>query len=117
LTPRGVLAGLALFLILGASGSAPIRVSAQEAAAEVAKRKVKTRVQPEYSALARQMKVTGKAKIEVTISPDGRVTSTRTVGGNPLLVASSLEALKKWRFEPGPKETTEIIEFNFTGQE
>lgn len=117
MTPRGILAGLALFLILGASASAPIRVSAQEAAAEVAKRKVKTRVQAEYPPLARQMKVTGKVKIEVTISPDGRVTSTRTVGGNPLLVASAVEAVRKYRFEAAPKETTEIIEFDFTAQE
>jgi TonB family protein len=114
LRPRGILAGLGLVLILGASASVPVRTPAQEAASEVTKRKVKTRVTPEYTDLARQMKATGKVKIEVTISPDGRVTSTRTVGGNPILVAASLDALKKWRFEPGPKETMEIIEFDFS---
>ena len=112
--PKGVLAGLSLLLILGASASVPVRTSAQEAASEVTKRKVKTRATPEYTELARQMKATGKVKIEVTISPDGRVTNTRTVGGNPILVAASLEALKKWRFESAPKETTEIIEFDFS---
>jgi hypothetical protein len=30
-----------------------------------------------------------------------------------LLVTPATEALKKWRFEGGPKETTEIIEFDF----
>jgi hypothetical protein len=25
--------------------------------------------------------------------------------------------LKKWHFEPGPKETTEIVEFAFNGQD
>lgn len=94
----------------------PLRLAAQETPVEVTKRKVKTRVAPEYSALARQMKASGKVKIEVTISTDGRVTSTRTVGGSPILVAASVDALKKWRFEPGPKETTEIIEFDFNGQ-
>jgi TonB family protein len=104
-------------MILGASSSGPRRAGAQDQSAEVPKRKVKTRVNPEYSQLARQMKATGKVKIEVTISPDGRVTSTRTVGGSPLLVASCLEALKKYRFEPAPKETTEIIEFDFSEQQ
>jgi TonB family protein len=59
------------------------------------------------------MNVTGKVKIEVTISPDGHVTSTKVVGGSPLLVGAALDALKKWRFEAAPKESTEIIEFNF----
>ena len=59
------------------------------------------------------MNVTGKVKIEVTISADGRVTSTKVVGGSPLLVGSALDAIKKWRFEAAPKESTEIIEFDF----
>jgi TonB family protein len=109
--------GLALALVFSGIAIAPRKATAQEVAAEVTKRKVKTRVSPEYSALARQMKATGKVKIEVTISPDGRVTSTRTVGGSPVLVSASLEALKKWRFETGPKETMEIIEFDFSTHE
>jgi outer membrane biosynthesis protein TonB len=32
-----------------------------------------------------------------------------------VLVDSAIEALKKWRFEPAPKDTAEIIEFEFTG--
>jgi TonB family protein len=112
---RVVVLGFALVMIEVAAG--PPKAAAQEASAgEVAKRKVKTRVAPEYTALARQTRATGKVKIEVTISADGHVTSTRTIGGSPLLVAASVDALKKWRFEPGPKETTEIIEFDFSPQ-
>jgi TonB family protein len=55
-------------------------------------------------------------QIEATIAPDGRVTSTHVVGGSPLLVNAALNALKKWRFEPGPKATTEVVEFSFNGQ-
>jgi TonB family protein len=86
----------------------------QESTAESNSRKVRTKAAPEYPALARQLNVSGKVKLEVTISPDGRVTSARTVGGSPLLVAPATEAVKKWRYEPGPKETTEIVEFNFS---
>jgi TonB family protein len=83
------------------------------AGGDAAKRKVKTRVAAEYPALARQMGVAGKVKLEITITADGKVSSTRTVGGNPILVPAAIEAAKKWKFEPGPKDTTEIIEFEF----
>ena len=77
------------------------------------KRKVKDKVVPDFPPLAKQMNVTGRVKIAATVSPDGRVTSTKVIGGSPLLVNAALDALKKWRFEPAAKETSEIIEFDF----
>ena len=50
----------------------------QDAAADSAKRKVQTKVTPEYPALAKQMNVTGKVKIEATIAADGHVSNTRS---------------------------------------
>jgi TonB family protein len=81
------------------------------------KRKVSHRVVPEYPALARQMNITGKVKIEVTVAPDGQVKATRSVGGSPLLLDAANKAVKSWKFEAGPKETTEIVEFDFTPQQ
>ena len=109
-------AGLGLALLLGGSGMVPRKASAQDASAEEGKRKVRSKVVPEYPALAKQMNVTGKVKIEATISADGHVMGTRVVGGSPLLVNAALDALKKWRFEPASKDTTEVIEFEFGGQ-
>ena len=105
--------GLGLAMLLFSSAAIAPPALAQENTTETTKRKVKTRVVPDYPILARQMNVTGKVKIEATIAADGRVTSTRVVGGSPLLVNSASDALKKWRFESGTKETTEIIEFDF----
>jgi TonB family protein len=113
---RVVYLGLSLALLLGVSAAVPRKASAQEAATDASKRKIRTKVTPDYPPLARQMNLTGKVKIEATISADGRVTSTKVVGGSPLLVNASIDALKKWRFEPGPKETTEVIEFEFNPQ-
>jgi TonB family protein len=104
---------LAVTLFLSTSAFLAPKVAAQETATDTTKRKVKTKIVPEFPLLARQMKVAGKVKIEATISPDGRVTSTKVVGGSPLLVSSALDAIKKWRFESAPKESTEIIEFDF----
>lgn len=108
--------GLGLILLLGVSTAVIRPASAQDTAADESKRKVRVKVAPDYPPLARQMNVTGKVKIAATIAADGHVSGTKVVGGSPLLVNASLDALKKWRFEPAPKETTEVIEFEFNGQ-
>ena len=54
-----------------------------------------------------------KVKIEVVISPDGRVKTTRVVGGHPLLVQACQDAVREWKFAPAPEETTQIVEFEF----
>ena len=112
---KGSVLAIVLSLIFSSFVASGIPARAQENGAETTKRKVKTRATPDYPVLAKQMNVTGKVKIEATISPDGRVTATHVVGGSPILVSSAVDALKKWRYEPGPKETTEIVEFNFGG--
>lgn len=102
-----LLAGAALAGLLG--GSALAQSSSDEG-----KRKVKARVAPVYPDLAKRMNVTGKVKIEVVITPDGRVKSTRAVGGHPLLVQACLDAVKEWKFAAAPEETTQVVEFDFT---
>jgi len=109
-------AALSWALILGGTASAVPKASAQAAPAEAPKRKIRTKVLPEFPALAKQFKVTGKVKIEATISADGHVTGTKVVGGSPILVGSAMDALKRWRYEPAAKETTEIVEFDFGNQ-
>lgn len=112
-----IFASIGLALLLGGSAILPLKASAQDNASEAAKRKVRTRIAPEYPALAKQMNVTGKVKIEATVAPDGHVTATRVVGGSPLLVNAALDALKQWHFEPASKETKEIVEFEFSAQQ
>ena len=75
-------------------------------------RKVVSRVKPAYPVLARQMNVTGTVKIEVVIAANGSVKSLKPIGGHPLLIQSASEALKRWRYSPGP-ETTITVEFRF----
>ena len=105
---RKVLVGVALSSVLGAYALA-------QSAPEEGKRKVKTRVTPSYPQLARRMNITGRVRIEVIITPDGRVKSTRALGGHPILVQACLDALKEWRFVAAPEETTQVIEFDFSG--
>jgi len=86
---------------------------AQSSNTDESKRKVKTRVSPVYPELAKRMNVGGKVKIEVVITPDGHVKSTRVVGGHPLLVQACQDAVKEWKFLPAPEETTQVVEFEF----
>ena len=106
---KKILAALALCFLLGAAGSA------QNSTTDEGKRKVKSKTLPAYPELARRMNVTGKVKIEVVITPDGHVKSTRVVGGHPLLVQACQDAVKDWRFMPASEETTQIVEFDFHG--
>ena len=105
-----ILAAAAACLLLAGSGFA------QSATTDEGKRKVKSKTAPAYPELARRMNVTGKVKIEVVITPDGRVKSTRVIGGHPLLVQSCQDAVKEWKFMPAPEETTQVVEFDFHGQ-
>jgi TonB family protein len=106
--------GMSLLIALAAILAFGASLHGQDSApSEAAKRKVKARVAAEYPALARQMGVSGKVKVEVTITADGKVASTKVVGGSPVLVSAAVDAVKKWKFETGPKDTVEIIEFEF----
>ena len=86
---------------------------AQSSTTDETKRKVKTKTAPAYPELAKRMNVAGKVKIEVVITPDGRVKSTRVVGGHPLLVQACQDAVKEWKFVPASEETTQVVEFEF----
>ncbi len=77
-------------------------------------RKVKTKIQPAYPELAKRMNLTGTVRIEVTITAAGALKGTRPVGGNPVLIEAAVGALEKWHWEPGPAETTEVIQFRFS---
>jgi TonB family protein len=107
--------GWLLTLLLGGALVAPVGIRAQNVSADSTSRKVRSKVIPAYPDLARSAHLTGKVKIQVTISADGRVTDTKVVGGSPVLVSAAIEALAKWRFEAAPSDTTEIIEFQFDG--
>lgn len=76
-------------------------------------RKATKTVQPAYPTLARELKLTGTVKIELTIAPDGKVSKTRVLGGNPLLAVAAEEAVKQWKFEADAKETVKVLEFKF----
>ena len=76
-------------------------------------RKVVTRVTPQYPALARTMSIRGSVKVEALVAPNGTVKSLDVKGGHPVLAQAAQNAVRQWKWEPSPHETTELIEIKF----
>ena len=82
-------------------------------AQEETTRKVKARVDPMYPELARKMHISGTVKLQIVVSKDGTVKSTKVIGGPPLLIDASVDAVKRWKFEEAKDETTQPVEFKY----
>jgi TonB family protein len=93
--------------------STPRPAFSQEPNQQAVARKVAVKVQPQYPDLARRNHIFGKVRIQAVVAPDGTVKEAHEVGGGPVLVKAALEAVGQWKFEPAPKETTELIEIAF----
>jgi len=79
-------------------------------------RKVSTRVQPAYPELAKKMHIHGTVRVEAVVRSNGTVKSTRVLGGNPVLGEAAEDAVAKWKFDPAPSETTEVVQLAFESQ-
>lgn len=87
------------------------------ARADAAERAVKNKVAPVYPELAKKMAVSGSVKVEVTIAPNGNVKNVKVIGGHPLLIDAAVDAVKRFKYEAAPEETTQIVEFKFSAPE
>lgn len=105
-----------LFAVTALVIGGTVSLRAQVADYSETKRKIKMLVRPQYPELAKKLNLVGAVKIEVTIGTDGKVKRTHVLGGHPVLATEAEKAVSQSEFEPGPKETTEVIEFKFTAQ-
>lgn len=112
---KGILV-LCLLAVAAAASLGTISLRAQDGDVSASRRKVKSLGRPQYPDLARKLNLSGVVKVEVIIAPDGKVKRTRVVGGHPVLAPEAERAAQQSEFEPGPRETTEIIEFKFSPQ-
>jgi TonB family protein len=63
------------------------------------------------------MHIQGMVKVEAVVRANGTVKSARALGGNPVLIDAATDAVSKWKFEPAPADTTEIVQLSFTPEE
>jgi TonB family protein len=89
-----------------------VNLRGQDSGSEIVRR-AKSKVQAVYPELARKMNITGTVKVQVVVSPNGTVKDAKVVGGHPVLAGAALDAVRKWRFEPAPVESTGVVDFKF----
>jgi len=58
------------------------------------------RPEPQYPALARQMRISGTVELEGVIGTDGHLRELRIVSGHPLLARAALQAVSQWIYKP-----------------
>jgi TonB family protein len=78
-----------------------------------------TKVAPEYPADAREQRIQGQVRLEVTIDKEGNVSNIQLVSGHPSLAPAAIEAVKQWKYRPyllngEPVEVETIVTVNFT---
>jgi protein TonB len=74
--------------------------------------------QPEYPAIAKQLKLEGTVNLNAFVAEDGSVDHIETVSGNPVLARSAQDALKKWKFAKQMEDGRAVkfvasVSFNF----
>jgi protein TonB len=90
-----------------------LQVSEQELRAAASRK-----IDPEYPAVARQIRLTGEVDLDISVDPSGSVEKATVTRGNTLLAATSLQAIRKWRFTPfrangQPVHAEGMIRFTF----
>ena len=58
------------------------------------------RVQPDYPALARQVRVQGRVVLRAMISREGAIENLQVLSGHPMLVQAAVDAVRQWRYRP-----------------
>ena len=76
-------------------------------------RAIAFRVAPEYPRLAAAMNLTGTVQLQAVVRADGTVKRVKVIGGHPVLAEAASAALMRWRYEVGPRETTEAVKISF----
>lgn len=106
-------ATLVLLLSFSAVMNAEMHVATDDALKAAVKK-----LAPDYPPMAKQMKVTGKVEVDVTIDADGNVEDVKVRSGNALLTGAVVSALKKWKFTPftqngAPTKAVASLDFDF----
>ncbi len=76
-------------------------------------RKVKKAVPAEYPELARRVNISGTVRLQLLVSPEGKVKEVKVLGGNPVLVNAFTAAVMKWEYEPAPHKSTVTVSCEF----
>jgi periplasmic protein TonB len=98
------------------------QLSGEEKTVAVSESELRTaaiqKIEPDYPAVARQIRLTGTVELEILVNASGAVEKVSVVKGNTLLTGPSLQAIRRWKFKPfgtgaEPAKASGPIRFNF----
>ncbi|HTM50484.1 MAG TPA: M56 family metallopeptidase [Bryobacteraceae bacterium] len=74
---------------------------------------------PVYPPMAKQARIQGVVRLNVTINRDGTVQDVQVVSGHPLLMDVAMDAVRQWVYRPTllngePVEVQTVVDVNFT---
>lgn len=80
--------------------------------------KLRKKVAPMYPPTAKQARIQGTVRMEVTIDKDGKVSNVQLIGGHPLLAEAAVEAVRQWEYETtllngSPVDVIAQVDVNF----
>jgi protein TonB len=78
-----------------------------------------SRPDPVYPPIAKAAHVQGAVVLHAMISKQGTIEDLKVISGPPMLTASAIDAVKRWRYKPyllngDPTEVDTTITVNFT---
>jgi TonB family protein len=103
-----------LMIAMLAIATGAVTTSSSRAADQDSLRKTTKKVAPVYPDSARKMLLMGTVRLAAMVSADGRVKSTESLGGHPLLVAAATHAVMRWKYQIAERESREMLVFNFS---
>ena len=95
----------ALFLAIGTLVPRPLTAQASQDDG----RKIRKSVPAAYPELARKNNIHGTVRLQILVTPEGKVKETKVLGGNPVLVDAFTQAVLKWEYEPAPRSSTIVV--------
>ncbi|PYV28306.1 MAG: hypothetical protein DMG24_02445 [Acidobacteria bacterium] len=89
------LAAAALRAQTGSRAPDPILLDSRSAA-----RMLLSEVKPEYPALAKVNYIQGSVRMQLRVTPEGRVVDAHVIHGHPFLAEAALQAVRRWVYRP-----------------
>jgi TonB family protein len=79
---------------------------------------VLNQVLPEYPTLAKVNYIQGQVRVQLVVTPEGRVRQAHVLHGHPFLAASALKAVRRWLYRPlmtslGPADFLTVVNLKF----
>ena len=76
-------------------------------------RKLKKGAPAAYPEMAKPYNLHGTVRVQLLVTPEGKVKETKVLGGNPVLAKALVEAVSKWEYQPANHSSIIIVTADF----